>query len=251
MTTPSDNASFLPEDLSAEELDRLYLQAIDAVDAVVAQMDLPPFEAEQEQPTEPRPAAEAPKLTIDNLDAANSASATNAPRISAKQVIEAAVFVGGAPLTIKRLCGLFRGEFESDYVASAIDELNSQYLREQRPYEIHLGEGGYRMVLRQEFEPVRNRVYGLGPKEVKLSQEALEVLALVAYQQPVTRKEVEEAGKASAGSVLRQLLLRELISLERSEDDGEVRYRTTDRFLDLFGIGKLADLPRAEELSFK
>jgi segregation and condensation protein B len=95
-------------------------------------------------------------------------------------------------------------------------------------------------------------VYGLGPKDVKLSQDALEVLALVAYQQPVTRVDVEATGKPNAAALLRQLLRRELIRLERGDGSADdVRYFTTSRFLQLFGLASLDDLPRAEDVVFK
>jgi segregation and condensation protein B len=169
--------------------------------------------------------------------------------VTPKQVVEALLFVGGQPLTGKRLADLLGGEFTHDHVDQLIDELNGMYEQEGRPYEVRLGEGGYRLGLRPEFERVRDRVYGYGPKEVKLSQDALEVLALVAYQQPVTREAVEQTGKTNAPAVLRQLLRRELIALHRG--DGDVTYHTTPRFLQLFGLGSLDDLPLPEDLMFK
>ncbi len=171
-------------------------------------------------------------------------------RVTPEQVIEASLFVGGHPLTTKRLCSLLRDEFDRDFVEDAIDRLNRRYVGEHRPYEIRLGEGGYRLVLKYEFEPIRNRVFGLGPKEVKLSQESLEILALVAYRQPLTKQKLEQE-KANCGAVVRQLLRRELVSLERGETKQDVTYRTTPRFLEVFGLGSLDELPRAEELDFK
>ena len=173
-------------------------------------------------------------------------------RTTPKQVIEAALFVGGPPLTVKKLCYLLRGDYDLDFVEQAIDDLNQQYLNECRPYEIRLGEGGYRLVLHEEFQRLRNRVYGIGPREVKLSQDVLEVLALVAYRQPITQPQIEELGKSNPGPVLRQLLRRELISLERdTQDRKQVKYRTTRRFLSVFGLGDLDELPQADDLMFK
>ena len=147
---------------------------------------------------------------------------------------------------------MLKGDYDLDAVERAIEELNLQYIGEARPYEIRLGEGGYRMVLREEFERIRNRVFGIGPREVRLSQDILEVLALVAYRQPITPEELEELGKEQPGPLLRQLLRRELISLERdSENRKRVTYSTTKRFLSLFGLGSLDELPQADELAFK
>lgn len=173
-------------------------------------------------------------------------------RVTARQVIEAAIFVGGEPLTSKKLCYMLKGDYDLDAVERAIEDLNLQYIDEARPYEFRLGEGGYRMVLREEFERIRNRVFGIGPREVKLSQDVLEVLALVAYRQPITSEEIEELGKEKPTPLLRQLLRRELISLERdTENRKRVTYSTSKRFLSLFGIGSLDELPQADELAFK
>jgi segregation and condensation protein B len=179
-------------------------------------------------------------------------SAAEEGRVLPRQVVEALLFVGGQALTGKRLADLLGDGFAAEHVEEMIAGLNEQYTRENRPYEVRLSEGGYRMVLRAEFERVRHRVYGLGPKDVKLSQDALEVLALVAYQQPVTRVDVEATGKPNAAALLRQLLRRELIRLERGDGSADdVRYFTTSRFLQLFGLASLDDLPRAEDVVFK
>lgn len=173
-------------------------------------------------------------------------------RMTPRQIIEACLFVGGSALTTKKIAGVLRGQFESDAVEREIDELNRQYAAENRPYEICFGEGGYRLSLRNEYERIRNKVFGLGPKEVRLSQEALEVLAVVAYHQPIKQGRVEELGKPGCGGVLRQLVRRELLAIERDpEQPREVNYITTPRFLSLFGIRNLDELPRHEQVSYK
>lgn len=172
--------------------------------------------------------------------------------VTPSQIIEAALFVGGSPLTAKRLCALLRGSSDSAFVEQAIDELNGQYSSQQRPYEIRLGDGGYRLELRAEYERLRHRVHGTGPKEVRLSQDVLEVLALVAYKQPVTRSEIEAYSRKSAGNLLRQLLQRELIAIRRGDRGPQnVQYLTTPRFLSVFGLGSLDDLPHAEDVGTK
>lgn len=199
-----------------------------------------------------RPADRSSAAPAGEGDAAGIEPESPVTRIRMNQVIEAALFVGGEPLTSKRLCYMLKGDYDLDAIEQAIDELNRRYIDENRPYEIRLGEGGYRIVLREEFDSVRNRVFGIGPREVKLSQDVLEVLALVAYRQPVTQQEIEALGKTSPGGALRQLLRRQLISLERDEQDRKrVTYSTTARFLSVFGIGSIDELPQADELAFK
>jgi len=186
------------------------------------------------------------------LAASAGGSAADGPQLSPRQVIEAALFVGGGALNSKRLCGLLGGSFQPAAVDELIDELNREYLSEERPYEIRLGDGGWRMELRPEFDRLRARVYGVGPREVKLSQEVLEVLALVAYKQPISPQEIEGFGKQNAGGALRQLLRRELIAIERgSGGRQDIRYHTTPRFLSLFGLGSLDELPQAEDVETK
>ncbi len=163
------------------------------------------------------------------------------------------MFVGGQPLTAKTICGLLRGDFDAGFVEQAIEEIDRRYSRQNRPYEIRRGEGGFRIALRSEYEPLRNRVYGFGPKQVRLSQEALEILALVAYRQPISRRKTEEIARRNAGSALRQLLERGLLILEHPNETPpeDAQYRTSARFLQLFGVARLDDLPQIEDLNYK
>jgi segregation and condensation protein B len=246
----SDNASDVTRtedgpDPETDELDALYRQALAAMDAVETGFntiadELPPATSEPSaQPTTPAGALPSPR-------------ATAGPNVTPQQVLEAALFVGGVDLTLKRLCSLLNEEFLPDAVERFIHELNERYEAEGRPYEIRFGTGGYRMHLRADFDAVRNRVFGLGPREVKLSQEALEVLSLIAYQQPIGGDRITELRGANAAAVVRQLLRRELIALERSEADSQdVRYCTTPRFLQAFGMHTLGDLPHVDDLEFK
>jgi segregation and condensation protein B len=175
-----------------------------------------------------------------------------AANVTPTQVIEAALFVGGAPLTSKKIAALLRGSSDAAFVERTIDELNGSYAAEGRPYEIRLGDGGYRLELRAEYDKLRHRVYGSGPREVKLAQDVLEVLALVAYQQPISQPEIESHGKQTAGNLLRQLLRRDLIRIERGPGGRkDLQYHTTARFLSVFGIGSLQELPQAEDLARK
>lgn len=171
--------------------------------------------------------------------------------VSPHQIIESALFVGGKPLTTKNLRTLFRGDVSTDDLVELIDQLNHLYASENRPYEVRLHEGGYVLELREEHQALRRKVFGLGPREVKLTTDALEVLSLIAYHQPISAQEIEDLGKAKPKGMIRHLLRRELIQIERVEGSKEVRYRTTDKFLKLLAIRDLEDLPRAEALTFR
>lgn len=172
-------------------------------------------------------------------------------RVAPRQVVEALLFVGGAPLPAKKIIDVLGGTTSHEQIDETIDELNAIYASENRPYEIRLVEGGYQMTLKGEYEAVRRKVFGQGPKEVKLNQEGLEALAFVAYQQPIERADLEATGKKNAGGLLRQLLRRQLIELQRDAETGVQTYHTTRRFLELFGLSSIDDLPQAVDFNFK
>lgn len=265
-----------PADWSGDELEQAYLRAIEVLEA--SEVELPEaFVQEsistddQSQPTTgsaPATSDTPPRHELPTITAAERAEAAEdlkqlaarrtavspelPPAVLPRQILEACLFVGGDALTAKKLSGVLRGEFSTEYIERELDELNTLYTSEGRPYEIRLGDGGYRLTLRDDFERIRNKAYGLGPKEVRLSQEALEVLAVVAYHQPISATAIEELGKPGSGAVLRQLLRRELIAVERKPDQPrDVAYLTTPRFLSLFGIRSLDELPRHEQVGYK
>lgn len=234
-------------DADADELDALYRQALAAMDAVESGCESLADELPE------TPSAEVGRTGLQaRPKQANDGPGDPSCGVTPGQILEAALFVGGTDLTLKTLCKLLGNEFSSDRVDEFIQELNQRYSQEGRPYDIRFGEGGYRLALRPELDDVRNRVFGLGPKDVKLSQEALEVLSLIAYRQPIAADDVAELRGGPPGGVLRQLLRRELIGLVRSEEDPkQVRYHTTPRFLEAFGLATLDDLPQADDLAYK
>jgi len=174
-------------------------------------------------------------------------------RVTPQQVIEAAVFVGGdVALTARRLASLIGQDVDARVAVSHVDTLNQIYARENRPYEIRLHEGGYRLELREQFRDVSLRTFGLSPRETRLSPDLLEVLALVAYHQPVTRDDITQMDRSSPMSLLRQLIRLQLVAVERTGSGrADVAYVTTVRFLRLFGLRTLADLPTADVFSFR
>jgi segregation and condensation protein B len=104
------------------------------------------------------------------------------------------------------------------------------------------------MALRPGFRDVRERLHG-GQREARLSPPALDTLALVAYRQPVTRQEVDSLRGADSQALLRQLVRLGLVAVQRGDaGQKEVAYGTTSRFLRLFGLRGLDDLPRTQDL---
>jgi segregation and condensation protein B len=164
------------------------------------------------------------------------------------RIIEALLFVGGAPLTASRACEVIRGLTPAQF-AQAIDTLNRDYRRQGRPYLIQTHEHGHVLTLRPRYQPVVERLYGT-VREARLSPAAIDVLAVVAYRQPATKQEVDSLRGADSGSLLRQLVRRGLITVVQRGESGqrEVSYGTTARFLELFRLQSLEDLPQTQDL---
>lgn len=164
------------------------------------------------------------------------------------KIIEALLFVGGAPLTLQEACRLIRGLTPAQF-QDAVDLLNQGYRAQGRPYAVVKQEPGYVLELRPKFQRYRERLYG-GVRAARLSQAAVETLAVVAYRQPVTKQEIDSLRGHESGAILRQLVRRGLIAVAaRGESGGrDLTYATTERFLKLFGLGGLEDLPETGEL---
>jgi segregation and condensation protein B len=163
------------------------------------------------------------------------------------RIIEALLFVGGPPLTPEHACQAIRG-LTSEQFKEIIDALNHDYRGQGRPYRIQLRDQGYELTLQPRYRRVVERLHG-STREARLSAAALDVLALVAYRQPVTRQEVESLRGGDSGGVLRQLVRLGLVAVGRGEANApEVVYSTTARFLALFQLRSLDDLPRTQDL---
>ncbi|MGD9127103.1 MAG: SMC-Scp complex subunit ScpB [Planctomycetia bacterium] len=171
-------------------------------------------------------------------------------RVSPHSILEAMLFVDdqeSRPLEPARAAALMRG-VEPDEVAAMVDDLNRDYRENNCPYEIVSTGGGFRMVLREAFYPVRNKFYGR-VREARLSQAAIDVLALVAYKQPITADEVNKLRDKPSSHLLTQLVRRRLLCVERTgTKTRKTIYRTTDRFLELFGLDDPSDLPQIDEM---
>ena len=143
-----------------------------------------------------------------------------------RRIVEAMLFVGGAPLTAERAAEAVRG-LSAEQFREILDELNRDYRRQGRPYRIQVREQGYELALQPRFRGVHERLYG-ATREARLSPAALDVLALIAYRQPITKQEVEALRGGESSSALRQLVRLGLIAVRRGESDHrEVVYSST------------------------
>jgi len=186
---------------------------------------------------------------VGNVDADNAVNDDAACPISPQTILEAMLFVGNRdnrPLAPGRVAELMRG-VQPDEIPPLVDELNRKYAVEGCPYEI-IGEGiGYRLALRQELNALRNRFYGR-VREARLSQPAIDVLALVAYQQPITSERLSQVRGKPSNHILAHLVRRGLLRIERLDPKHRTpSYYTTERFLRLFNLESLDDLPRSDD----
>jgi segregation and condensation protein B len=167
----------------------------------------------------------------------------------ADRILEALLFVGGPPLTPDAAAAAIRG-FTAERLREAVDRLNKTYRTQNRPYSIQPQGGGFVLAVKPAYRGVREKLFG-GPREARLSQPALDVLSLIAYRQPVTKADVDALRGADCGAILRQLVRLGLTAIARRGDldNREVCYGTTPRFLDLFGLTSLDDLPRLADAS--
>jgi segregation and condensation protein B len=173
-----------------------------------------------------------------------------ATEISPRSVVEALLFVGrpdNRPFSARELAAAMRGVSPAE-IDAAVAELNAIYDADRAPYRIVGNSAGYQMVLREEFARMRDKFYGR-LREAKLSAAAIEVLSIVAYNQPVTAEDINALRSTPSGAVLATLVRRRLLRLERPADkQAAPQYSTTERFLRLFGLDNLSALPRNEEL---
>ena len=167
-------------------------------------------------------------------------------------IIEAALFVGhpeNKSFTEQRLASLMR-DVTPDEVVEIIDGLNESYREAEQAFRIVSDEQGYRMTISPALEPIRRSFLGK-VREARLTQGAIEVLSLVAYQPGVTRQVVQDQRGRESGSLLSQLVRRQLIEMRREKGPEGGRaiphYYPTERFLNLFGLESLDDLPQVEE----
>jgi segregation and condensation protein B len=159
-----------------------------------------------------------------------------------RRIVEAIILSSSDPIAPARIAAVLPSCNPSQ-VRAIIDELNAEYAEQRRAFEIWEVAGGYQMRSLPEFAPYLREIQTSRP--LRLSPAALETLAVIAYRQPVTRAEIEHIRGVDAGAVLRSLLDRQLarIAGHREVAGRPIVYATSRRFLEVFGLAKLGDLP--------
>ena len=165
-----------------------------------------------------------------------------------RRIVEAAVLASPEPITPTAVAELIP-RCNPSQVRAFVQELNAEYVEQRRAFEIWEVAGGFQFRSLPEFAPYLKQIQKTRP--LRLSAAALETLSIVAYRQPVTRAEVEQVRGVEAGAVLRSLLERQLLRIagHREVPGRPIVYATTRRFLEVFGLTKLGDLPALRDLA--
>lgn len=164
-----------------------------------------------------------------------------------KSIVEALVFASPEPLSLKAMCKLLDAEPKED-VEAALAALKADY---ERPGGLQLVEvaGGYQIVTRSDLHEWVRRLFHERSTQ-KLTVQALETLAVIAYRQPITAAEVAEIRGVNTAGVLNTLLERHLVKIvgRKAVVGRPFLYATTREFLIRFGLNDISDLPKVQDM---
>ena len=215
--------------------------------------------APQVQPEPEKPAAEAVSAPIEQPPAEETEEEDDEPdeseplepeeyETTLDTVIEAVLFASDEPLGAKRLVDIAEAGSVKQ-VRQGVRALNKKYKQGGFSFRIEKIAGGYQMMTLPAFNPWLGKLIKVRTDN-KLSPAALETLAVVAYKQPIIRADVEAIRGVASGEVIRNLMYKGLVKIVgRAEILGRpMLYGTTKKFLDVFGLNTLKDLPKVDEL---
>lgn len=169
-------------------------------------------------------------------------------------VIESLIFASPEPISEDKICEIIaKGEenlgLETNAIEPFVDKLNQRYEENGLSFRITFVAGGYTFSTKKRYEPWLS-IFQHENAYRKLSQSAIETLAIVAYKQPITKPEVDDIRGVDSGYMLRKLLEKVLIEVSgRLDAPGKpLLYRTTKHFLKHFGINSIDELPKPREI---
>ena len=167
-----------------------------------------------------------------------------------KKIVEALIFSADQPIPeylVSNVLGSAAGDAD---LGALINEIARDYESRQGPIELRFIAGGWQFATKKEYGSWVRKLYK-DKTTLKLSNSALETLAVIAYKQPITRSEADEIRGVEVSGVLETLLERKLIRIiGRKETVGRpLLYGTTQEFLKHFGLAQLSELPSIEELT--
>ncbi len=165
-----------------------------------------------------------------------------------KQIVEAVLFSADQPVTAKKLIQILELE-DKMLLTDIIEALQTEYNKTRRSFQIIEVANGFQILTRPEFAAYVEKLYGKS-KKYRLTRSALETLAIIAYKQPITMPVLERIRGVDSRYLMNKLLEYDLIKiLGRSENPGRpLLIGTTENFLQYFGLKKLSDMPKLEEI---
>jgi segregation and condensation protein B len=166
-------------------------------------------------------------------------------------LVEAALVAADEPLTARKLAAA-AGLKDGTEARRLIQRLREMYDKDGTAFQVEELAGGFQLLTRPEYHPWLARLRRAAA-EVRLSAAARETLTIIAYRQPITRADVEAVRGVQSGELLRQLMERGLVRIAGRDDSlGRPHlYGTTRKFLQVFGLKSLRDLPPAPDLAAK
>jgi len=182
------------------------------------------------------------------VEAVEETESTGAPDVGPidTRLLEALLVGTQSPLTAGRLAELM-GLDTTKSIRKGIKLLNEKYEQTDGAFRIEQVAGGYQILTLPEFGDHLKKLY---QKEIdaKLTKASLETLAIIAYKQPILRADIEAVRGVACGETVRSLMEKHLVKIAgRAEVPGRpILYGTTKRFLELFGLNSLKDLPQPE-----
>ena len=186
-----------------------------------------------------------PKITMRGKRGTGEPRGTGEAGALAISRLEAVLFLAREPISSRRLAQLTNLP-DGTRARSLLRQLRKSYDARGSAFQVEEVGGGFQLWTRRKFSPWLRRLEAT-PQQIRLSGPAMETLAVVAYRQPVLRADIEAVRGVQCGELLRQLMDRDLVRIVgRSEELGRpFLYGTTKRFLQLFGLKGLDELPRA------
>jgi segregation and condensation protein B len=219
------------------------LRLVQDDDVVDEAMEMPNESVEEN--LEPTPDGELRDGEVEEVDEAAAAAVATDVDLP---LLEALLMGTHHPLTAGRLAELMELP-GTKLVRAAIRKLNEEYEQTGRSFRIEQIAGGYQILSLPKFGEALQRLH---QKEIdaKLTKAALETLAIIAYKQPILRADIEAIRGVACGETIRSLMEKHLVKIAgRAEEPGRpILYGTTKRFLELFGLNSIKDLPQGESL---
>jgi segregation and condensation protein B len=165
-----------------------------------------------------------------------------------RPILECLIFLSQEPLTLERISAVLEGVPEED-IRRTLESLTSWAAPDRGLHLLHTG-GGWLFATRPEFDAWARKFLQI-ERKTKLTSASLETLSIVAYHQPITQSEISAIRGVDSTGSLKTLLEKKLIKIigHKKAPGHPLIYRTSERFLQYFGLNSLDDLPKEEEIA--